>query len=148
MHSTLPFPPLTLGGLSPELTALVLAVIVGFIQLSAAAIAVTVERGSKWNMGPRDETMPPPGALAGRLDRAYRNFMETFPFFAAVILAAVASNRLSTATTLGSELYLIARILYIPAYAFGISGMRSAIWMTGSGGLILALLGLLNPALL
>src|SRR5215218_750316 len=42
----------------------------------------------RWSAGPRDEKMPPLRGVAGRLDRALRNFMETFPLFAAVVLVA------------------------------------------------------------
>jgi uncharacterized MAPEG superfamily protein len=97
-------------------------------------------------VGPRDEIMPPPGKLAGRLDRAYHNFMETFPFFAAASLAAIITARQGTATALGAELYVLARILYIPLYAFGVTGVRTLIWLVSAAGLVLIIIGVFNPA--
>ena len=38
--------------------------------------------------GPRDAPVKPLGPLAGRLDRAFKNLMETFPLFAAAVLLA------------------------------------------------------------
>ena len=53
---------------------------------------MTLQRGLRWNAGPRDEPMPPLTGVAGRLSRALRNFLETFPFFAAAVLIAHAVN--------------------------------------------------------
>jgi uncharacterized MAPEG superfamily protein len=38
---------------------------------------------------PRDAAVPPLTGVAGRVDRALRNLLETFPFFAAAALAVV-----------------------------------------------------------
>ena len=70
-------PNLMLGHMSVEMTALALAIALGFLQLFLAAHVVTSKRGIKWNVGARDETAPLKSNLAGRLDRAYKNFMET-----------------------------------------------------------------------
>lgn len=79
---------LAIGGLTIEFTMLVVAIVLGAVHLLAAAQAITAERGLWWNMGPRDNTPPLKSALAGRLDRAFANFRETFPFFAALLLGS------------------------------------------------------------
>ena len=141
------FPMVSLGGLSTELTILLLSCILGFIQLTLASSVLTAERGARWNMGPRDEVMPPPGKLAGRLERAYRNFMETFPYFAAAILAAAITGRQGMATALGAELYLLARIIYVPLYAFGVTGLRTLCYLFGAIGLFLVIAGVFHPGI-
>src|SRR5262249_34392204 len=97
----------------------------GFVQLFLAVQLVTAERGTAWNVGPRDATPPLKGKVAGRLDRAFANFKETFPFFAAAVLMVAILGRHSWTTQLGSELYVAARVLYVPLYAFGVTGLRT-----------------------
>ena len=48
------------------------------------------------------------------MDRAYRNFLETFPIFAAVLLAVAVQGKSGNLSHWGALLYVIARIVYIP----------------------------------
>ena len=66
------------------------------------------------------------GGQAG--PRAQANLLETFPFFAAAVLAAALSAKLGPLTLWGSALYVAARALYVPIYAFGVSIIRSVAW--------------------
>jgi uncharacterized MAPEG superfamily protein len=124
------------------MTMLLLAIIVGIVQLFLAATIMTKDRGTAWNAGPRDEPGMPLGKMAGRLDRAFMNFKETFPFFAAAVLACTVTGRIGATTAWGAELYVLARILYVPAYAFGLTGVRSLIFMASAAGIIAILVGL------
>ncbi len=134
-----PYLNIHLGGMSVEFTMLALAIVLGFVQLFLAVQLVTAERGTAWNMGPRDTTPPLKGKIAGRLDRAFSNFKETFPFFAVAILMAAILGRHSWQTQLGSELYVAARILYLPLYAFGITGLRTLAFLFSVVGIVLVL---------
>ena len=122
--------------MAAELQLLGLAVIVGIVQLGWAAVAARGQQDLKWAAGPRDEPMPISG-VAARLDRAFRNYMETFPFFAAAVLAAAAADRLSTLTLWGAGLYVAGRALYVPIYASGISGVRTLVWAVATIGLLM-----------
>lgn len=135
-------PGFTLAGLPTEFTMLGLALGLGLFQLLIAARVGNSQRGIQWNVGPRDQPSPPVSALAGRLERAYRNFMETFPFFAAAILADHAMNRFSWLTLVGSQIYLIARAVYLPLYAAGVPVIRTLVWIVGTIGLILVVAAL------
>lgn len=53
-----------------EIQMLGWAIVLGLVQVMLAAAAVTRERGTAWNASARDGTPPPPGLLAGRLQRA------------------------------------------------------------------------------
>ncbi len=111
-----------------ELQLLAAAIVVGLIQLLwAAGAARAHQKDMKWAAGPRDEPRPLDG-VAGRLDRAFRNFMETFPFFAAAVITAYLAGKLGELTLWGSALYVAARALYVPTYAAGIAGLRTLIW--------------------
>ncbi|MBI1330754.1 MAG: hypothetical protein GC166_12725 [Alphaproteobacteria bacterium] len=134
----------SLGGLSTEMTMLSLAMILGFVHLFAQSQTMTAERGRAWNTGPRDSAEPFKGKIAGRLDRAFANFRETFPFFAASVLALAVLGRHNWYTVWGAEMYLVARLIYLPLYAIGVPGLRTLVWAVGSLGiafLIGAMLG-------
>ncbi|WP_024891146.1 MAPEG family protein [Luteimonas huabeiensis] len=126
-----------------EIRVLAWSVLLGLLQVWVAATAATRERGLRWNASARDGQAAPLGPLAGRLDRARRNFLETFPFFAAAALAVVATGRGDDQTALGAQLYFWARVAYVPLYAAGVPYLRSLVWLASLAGLLLVLAGLL-----
>jgi len=136
------------AGLPAELSMLVLASLLGLLQLAVAGRMGNRQRGLKWNLGARDGEPPPISKVAGRLERARRNFMETFPFFAAGILVAALANRFNTLTLWGSDLYFWARLIYVPLYAFGVFGLRTLVWLVSLIGILLVFAGLFWPHLL
>jgi len=118
-----------------ELKLLGGAIIIGFVQLMWAAGAARAQQDMKWAAGPRDTPMPIKG-VAARLERAFWNFMETFPFFAAAILACSAADKLGTTLTVwGAWLYVGARAVYVPLYATGVRGVRTLAWFVAVIGL-------------
>jgi uncharacterized MAPEG superfamily protein len=84
-----------------ELKMLTFGVVLGLVQIVAASHAASLQRGYRWTSSPRDEAVPPLRGVAGRLDRALRNFLETFPLFAAVVLAAHVSETHNALTEWG-----------------------------------------------
>lgn len=143
----LPVFTLSLGGMSTELTMLALAIVLGLFQLLIAARTGNSQRGLKWNVGARDEPAPPVSAVAGRLERAARNFMETFPFFAVAVILCALVGRHNWATVWGAEVYLAARIVYLPLYGFGVPGLRTLVWLVATLSIILLLVVLFFPAI-
>lgn len=131
------------GELALELKLLGVAIIVGLVQLMWAAAAARAHQGDlKWAAGPRDTPMPL-GGVAARLDRAFWNFAETFPFFAAAVLACAFAGKLGTDLTLwGSGLYVAARALYAPLYASGVPTVRTLVWLVAMVGLVMVLVAL------
>lgn len=121
-----------------ELKLLVAAVIVGFVQILWASVAGSGgERNLAWLSGPRDDPRPP-GTVGGRLDRALKNFLETFPLFAAALLACVASGKVGgTLTVYGAGLYVVARALYVPLYASGVAVVRTLVWTASIVGIVM-----------
>ncbi|MBC7370523.1 MAG: MAPEG family protein [Bdellovibrionaceae bacterium] len=125
--------------MTTELYVLSFAAILGLIQLMIATQLSTGQRGVKWNLSPRDQKMPELTGVAGRMDRAYKNFMETFAIFVAAIAVVHLANRLGPISTLGAELYLAARVLYVPVYAAGIPVVRTLIWLVSLIGIAMVL---------
>ena len=120
-----------------ELQLLAAAVLIGLVQLLWAVVAATRQRNDlQWGVGPRDEPRPIHGVPA-RLERAYFNFMETFPLFAAAVLAAYLAGKLGPLTMWGSALYVIARAVYVPLYAAGAPVVRSLVWGVSLVGVLM-----------
>ena len=125
-----------------ELTLLALSVGLGFVHIVAASHAASLQRGYRWSASARDEPVEPLRGVAGRLDRALRNFLETFPLFAAVVLAADAMGRHDALTALGAQLYFWGRVAYLPLYAAGIPLVRTLAWQVAAAGILLFLVAL------
>ena len=124
-----------------ELQLLAAAVIIGIIHLLWAAAAAQPQRGLKWNTGPRDEPIVLTG-VAGRLDRAFANFRETFPFFAVLVIVDYLGGRLNALTSLGSLIYVAARAAYVPLYVLGAPYVRSLVWVVSMVGILMLLAAL------
>jgi uncharacterized MAPEG superfamily protein len=128
-----------------ELQMLAASTALGFVYLFMAIMAVTKQRGKAWNMGNREEPVAPLTGTAFRLDQAFQNFRETFPLFAAAVLAVQASQRWSTLTMIGVHLYFWGRVAYLPIYAYGIVRVRSLVWILSSLGIAFLLVALFLP---
>lgn len=120
-----------------ELRMLVFSVVLGIVQIVATSHAASLQRGYRWTAGPRDEGAEPLRGAAGRLERALRNFLETFVLFAAVVLAAHASETHGALTEWGARLYFWARVAYVPLYAAGVPIVRSLVWNVVTIGILL-----------
>ena len=126
-----------------ELKMLLWSLVLGMAQLALAATFSTSQRGLGWNAGPRDDIVPPLTGVGGRLTRAANNFLETFPFFAIGVLMLALLHKETEQTAIGAQMYFWGRLLYVPAYAAGISYLRTAIWAVAVTGIIFVLLPLL-----
>lgn len=93
-----------------ELLGLVAAAVLGFAHIVLASHCASWQRGYRWSAGPRDEPLPPLSGVAGRLARASANFQETFPFFAAAVLAVLIVNAQSSWSKWGVVLYIAGRL--------------------------------------
>ena len=126
---------------APELQLLVVAAIVGLVQMGWAVSAAIRQRGGMaWGIGARDEPRPLTG-VAARLERAFANYLETFPIFAAVLVAAYLAGKLGPLTLWGAGIYVAARAVYAPLYASGVPVFRTVVWsiaMAGIGMIIAA----------
>ena len=132
--------------MSVELYVLCLSVVVGLIHIVLASHSASLQRGYRWTASARDEPSPPLTGVAGRLARALNNFLETFPFFAALVLAAQATGSNGALSRWGALLYLVGRIAYLPLYAFGVYLVRSLAWNVAAAGIFLLLASVLYHA--
>jgi uncharacterized MAPEG superfamily protein len=127
---------------SVEMRMLTLSVVLGIVQIIASSHAASLQRGYQWTASPRDEQVEPLRGMAGRLERALGNFSETFPLFAAVVLAAQLAGTHNALTVWGAQLYFWARVVYVPLYAAGVPLIRSLVWNVGTIGIMLLIVAL------
>ena len=129
--------------MTTELSVLAWGCVLALVHIFAAAQVKTKQYGTKWNMGARDEELPPPNPLVGRLTRAQANFFETFPLVIAAILIVQAAGLNSKWTAIGAMVWLGARVIYLPLYAMGVPMVRTLVFMASLVGLLM----ILTPAL-
>lgn len=132
--------------MTTELTVLAWGCLVAIVHLWLPIRAKTAQYGVKWNMGPRDEAKEAPSAMAGRLERAQANFYETFPLLIAAAAIVSIAGLGTYWTAVGAWLWLGARIVYLPLYAFGVSGVRTLAWMASVVGILMVLWPALRAA--
>lgn len=128
--------------MTPEFVALAFTLVLALVQIFAAGGARTAELGAKWNAGPRDGEAPPPGKVAGRLIRAQANLFETLPLFIGAVIMAHVAGKDGALTLWGTHLYLFARVVYVPLYAFGVTGVRTLAFFVSLAGLIMVIAAL------
>ena len=126
-----------------ELKILAWGALLLFVYIFAAIRAKTQQYGRTWNMSARDEELPPPNALTGRLMRAQANFQETFPIAIVALLGVVVAGRTSQWTAIGGWMWLGARLVYLPLYALGVPVVRTLAYTVSIIGLALVLRPLL-----
>src|SRR5262245_7721460 len=134
--------------MTAELRLLAASVVLGLVHLIASSHLISWQRGYRWTVSSREEDVPPLRGLANRVDQATTNFLETFPFFAALVLLARVTNHHSLVTVVGAHLYFWGRLGYLIAAAAGYSLLRSVLcWNAAVIGIVLLLIAILceNP---
>lgn len=91
--------------MSFELAMLAASCVLCLIQIVISSHAASLQRGYRWTTSSRDAEVPPLTGLAGRLERALRNFLETFPVFVAAVFFVHALGRESALSEWGAGLY-------------------------------------------
>lgn len=121
-----------------ELTMLALAALLQAAQFIAFATPANRELTPEYTSGPRDT--PPPRPLSpttARLQRALNNHFEGLILFTIAVVVVTLGQQSSAVTQYAAYAYLGARVLYVPAYALGLSPWRSAIWAVGFGATLI-----------
>jgi len=128
-----------------ELRIAALGALLLFVHIFAAIRAKTAQYGRAWNTSARDEPLPPPNPMVGRLTRAQANFAETFPIAVVALLGVVLAERTNQWTALGGWIWLGARLVYLPLYAAGIPVVRTLVYAVSMVGIGMIIWPLLMP---
>lgn len=118
--------------MTPELTILTLATLLQFVQFAIYAIPANVELGTGYTMSPRDrEPSREMSDRTARLGRAFDNHFQGLILFGIAVGVIQMSGQNSNFTAICGGVYLVARLLYVPAYTLGWNPARSYIWFAG-----------------
>lgn len=122
--------------MTPELTYLTYAVVLLIVHMLIQATFSVLSKGIAWGLGSQDEQRDP-SIVAGRLERALRNYVYNLPAFVALALTLKVTDLGTAATATGAALWFWARVAYVPAYASGIPYVRSVAWFASVVGLVM-----------
>ena len=113
-----------------EVSVLVLYGFLVIVTLLLQATGAMTQLGMGYLLSSRDEGRTVSG-IAGRLERALNNSVTAMVLFAPAVLLIVVTEQSNNATVLACQVFLLARVVYLPAYAFKLTGIRSLAWTTG-----------------
>lgn len=114
------------------------SIALGMAHLIASSHLISWQRGYRWTASSREQPVPPLHGLANRVDQAMTNFLETFPFFAALVLIAHVINHHSALSIWGVHLHFWARVGYLIAAATSFGLVRSLVcWNAAFVGMAL-----------
>jgi uncharacterized MAPEG superfamily protein len=128
---------------STEIAVIGWSVILLILHIVAQAVALTKDAGPAYALGSRDATKEV-SPLTGRLTRGLRNFLETYPAFIALALALAVTGKHGGLGATGALIWFWARLVYVPIFAAGIGGVRTAVWSVSMIGLVLMLIRLMS----
>jgi uncharacterized MAPEG superfamily protein len=130
--------------MTPELTVLTLAALLQALQFLLYAIPANRELGPGYTMSARDrEPSKPLSEKTARLGRALTNHFEGLILFTIACVTITLADKSTAFTAACAYAYLAARVLYIPAYYYGLRPGRSLIWAVGFLATLLMLLAAL-----
>ncbi len=131
--------------MAPELLALALAGLLQAAQYVLMAIPANLDLGTEKTLGPRDDPdlQRQLSPRAGRLRRALANHFEALILFTLAVVVVTLSDAGTWLTATCAWTYLAARVLYVPAYAFGWVPWRSVIWFAGFAATLLMIVAAL-----
>ena len=99
-------------------------------------------QGLNYSLSNREEPLDT-NALAHRADRTASNTKENFVLFLGLASVAMASAASSPLILQGAQLFLVARLVFVPVYYVGIIYVRTLVWLAGVVGLIMMFMGLM-----
>ena len=92
-------------------------------------------------LGPRD-TVLEKSVSSQRCGRAQRNMEEALFFFLPLALLLIITGKADGMALTGALVFVIARAAYLPAYFFGVFGLRTIVWAAGLAGIVMMALRL------
>lgn len=113
-----------------ELNILLWAGVLTLVQFAIAAVPGLFQTGIPYAVSPRDKPHTVTG-IPGRLDRALWNHHEWLYLFAIPVIAITILGKSSAGSLMAAQVYLAARVIYVPLYAFGLPWIRTIVWCFG-----------------
>ena len=96
-----------------------------------------------WGIVGNRDNQPEMSIVAARLNRAKNNMLEALPIFLPLALLALVKGGDTSKVAHAASVFLIARVVYVPAYVSGIPMLRSLVWLVGVASLVMMTLPLI-----
>jgi len=122
--------------MKPELSWLVWAVALAFVQVLIAVSGAFTQVGLMKLVGNRED-MPKLTGWVGRAERAHQNMIVNLVLFASLELAVAVLNKGNSTTMLGASLFFWFRFAYAVIYLAGLPWLRTLAWTGSIIGLLL-----------
>ncbi len=116
--------------MSSELNILALYGLYTALILLLQVTGAMGQLGMGYLLSSRDEHRTLTGITA-RLDRALTNSITAMALFAPAILILALKDGFGAGTLTAAQAFLVARVLYVPAYGMGLTGIRTLLWLVG-----------------
>jgi uncharacterized MAPEG superfamily protein len=116
--------------LTSELSILLTYGLVVGLLLGLKLTGMLTQLDMGYLLSSRDQTRTLEGML-GRTERAFNNSVIALVLFAVPILVLAVRDSFTGESLLAAQVFIAARIVYIPAYIFGIVGLRTGVWLVG-----------------
>ena len=115
---------------SSELNILGLYGLYVCLTLVAQSSGAMTQLDMGYLLSARDEKRTLEG-MVGRLERALNNAVTAMALFAPAVLILAVKEAFTPTSLMLCQVFLVARVLYLPAYVFGLTGFRSLVWLAG-----------------
>ena len=118
--------------MSSELTILALYGLLIVVVVLLNVLTAMSQVGLMTLGGARDD-MPALTGVAGRVERTLTNSVVAMALFAPAVLILSAKDSFTSGSLLAAQIFLIARVVFVPIYAFAIPVpfLRTIVWMAG-----------------
>lgn len=116
--------------LTSELSILLIYGLITIIVLGLKTTGMVATMDMGYLLSSRDEKRTLEGML-GRMDRALNNSITALALVTPPIVAIAFRDQSSPESVTAAQAFLAARIVYLPAYVFGIRGLRTFVWTIG-----------------
>ena len=122
---------------------ILMALAIYLINVFAPALMYLPQWGLAGHVGPRD-TAPEPGIYVERARKSLANHIENLPVFLALAFLVMLSPAADVDLAIvGSQLYVLGRLAYLPLYISGIPWLRSGAYLVSFLGYALLVTALL-----
>lgn len=101
------------------------------IALLLMQVGLVMQRmGIMFVASPRDDA-PKVTGVAGRAVRSVDNSIAAMALFAPAVLGLHVQGISTSGTVLATQIFLVARLVFVPVYLTGVYFVRGPVWMTG-----------------
>ena len=122
------------------------ALLIYFVYVAAhGATRIMASKGDTnllaYALGPRDNAADA-SVGAARCGRAQKNMEEALFFFLPLALLLLITGKADGLGATGALIFVVARVVYLPAYMLGAPALRTLVWTGGVVGIVMMALRL------